>query len=163
MDTTDFFDHFFYNFKLLDVVLECCIDESSSHLRTNAILIDHLFYSKLVINKLCFQPSSKWRFLIILYHFLSMSLVWLSLISDVLELKQGFVHEYRVGNAIFNVSLTKNHMKTHDVTSELFESWNVHWKKSKEQFDEYLNQDEHLKCSIGKMSWIRDENHCLQA
>jgi hypothetical protein len=92
-----------------------------------------------------------------------MPLVRPTLISDVQKLEQGFLHGYRAGSAVFYVSLTINHMAPQDVTSELFDSWSIHWKKSSEQFDEFLKQDEHLKCFVGKMFWVWDGNHRLQA
>ena len=54
MYTIDSFDHFSFVSKQLDVTLECHINETSSHLKANAILTDHVFDSKSVINKLYF-------------------------------------------------------------------------------------------------------------
>ena len=101
MVSTNSSDYFYSNSKQLDVTLECHIDESIFHLRANAIFTDHVFDSKSVINKLCFQPSFKSRILILLCHLLSMPLVWSTLMSEVLKLEQDFVHGYIIGSDVF--------------------------------------------------------------
>ena len=127
MDTTISFDHFPSNSKLLDVTLECCIDKSS-HLRANEILTDHVFDSKSVINKLCFQSSSKSTFLIffmllVIYVFsLTYIVIWCSKIGA------RFCSWIQSWKCSFYVLLTDNDMVTHDVTSELFDSWSVYCK-----------------------------------
>jgi hypothetical protein len=74
--------------------------------------VDRALSSKSVINKLCFQLSSKSRLSILLCRLLWISLVWPTLISNLLKLKQHFVHVCKVGSAIFYVSMTNYHMKT---------------------------------------------------
>ena len=52
----------------------------------------------------------------------------------------------------FYLSLTDNHLETKDIIFELFGSWSIHWKKSNEQSDDFLKQDEYLKSFVSKMS-----------
>lgn len=58
-----------------------------SHMKANAILIDHMFDLQLIIEKHYFQPSLKSKFSINLCHLLSVYLVWPTLILDVLNLE----------------------------------------------------------------------------
>ena len=135
----------------------------SSHVKAHAILSDHSFNSNSVIENLQFQPTSKSRFFIPLCRLLSMPLVRPTLLSDVLKLEQGFIHGYRSGSAVFYISVVNNEMETADVTSELMNSWNVHWKNASAKFDEFLKEDDVLNQFVGKMFWIWDGNHRLQA
>lgn len=68
MDINNSFDHLAFN-----NLLECNVDSISSHLKVETILIDHMFVSKLVIEKLCSLPSTKARLFILLNRLLSMS------------------------------------------------------------------------------------------
>jgi hypothetical protein len=92
---------------------------TSSHVKTHVILNDHSFDSNSVIVNLQFEPTSKSRFFNLLCCLLSMLLVRPILMLDVFKSKQGFIHGYRSGSAVFYISIVDNQMKTEDVTSKL--------------------------------------------
>ena len=54
-------------------------------------------------------------------------------------------------------------METKNVTSELTNYWNIHWKNASAKFDESLKEDDVLNKFVGKMFWVWDGNHHLQA
>ena len=69
---------------------------------------------------------------IILCCLLSMRLFQHTLISNILKLMQIVFHGYGGRSMVFYVSLINNHMNTQDVSFELFDYWNIHWKNSSE-------------------------------
>lgn len=91
-----------------------------------------------------------------------MPLVRPTLMSNVLKLKQRFIHGYRFGSAVFYVSVVNNLMKTEDLTPEMTVSWNIHWKNASAKFDEFLKENDVLSKFVDKMFWVWDENHRLQ-
>ena len=149
--------------KLQSDFMDVTFDSTSSRVKANSILTDHIFDSNSVIENLRFSPSSKSRFFIPLCRLLSMPLVRPTLMSDVLKLEQGFIHGYRSGSAVFYVSVVNNHMESADVTSELMESWSTHWRNASAEFDDYLKNNDVLNKFVGKMFWVWDGNHRLQA
>jgi hypothetical protein len=158
METNDVSNHLASDDKPND---DLC--EITSHVKAHAILSDHFFDSNSVIENLQFQPTSKLRFFIPLSRLLSMPLVRPTLLSNVLKLEQGFIHGYRSGSVVFYISVVNNEMKTEDVTFELLNSWNVHWKNASAKFDEFLKEHDVLNKFVGKMFWVWHENHRLQA
>ena len=92
-----------------------------------------------------------------------MSLVRPTLMSDVLKLKQKFIHKYRSRTIVFYISVVNKQMKTEDMTFELINSWNIHSKNAIAKFNEFLKEYDVLNKFVVKMFWIWDENHRLQA
>ena len=131
-------------------------------MKTHSILSDHSFDFNPVVENLQFQPTSKSKFFILLCRLLSMPLVRPTLFSDVLKLKEGFIHRYRSGSAIFYISVVNNEIETEDVTSELMNSWNIYWKNASAKFDEFLKENDVHNKFVGKTFWVWDENHGLQ-
>ena len=146
METNDVSNHLASDDKPNDDLSEI----TSSHVKAHAILSYHSFDSNSVIENLRFQSTSKSRFFISLCRLLSMPLVRPTLLSDVLKLEQAFIHGHRSGTTIFYISAVNNEMETEDVTSELMNSWNVHWKNASAKFDEFLKEDDVLKKFVGK-------------
>jgi hypothetical protein len=52
-------------------------------------------------------------------------------------------------------------METEDVTSEMTNSWNIHWKNASAKFDKFFKEDDILCKFVGKMFWVWDGNHRL--
>jgi hypothetical protein len=163
METSDASKHLASDSQKPNDLCEVNVEATSSHVKAHAILSDHSFDSNSVIESLQFQPSSKSRFSIPLCRLLSMPLVRPTLMSDVLKLEQGFIYGYRSGSAVFYVSVVNNVMETKDVTSEMTDYWNIHWKNASAKFDEFLKEDDVLCKFVGKMFWVWDGNYRLQA
>ena len=81
----------------------------------------------------------------------------------ILQPEHGFIHGYRSGSAVFYILVVNNEMETEDVTPELMNSWNLHCKNTSEKFDEFLKKDDVLNKFVGKIFWVWDGNHRLQA
>jgi hypothetical protein len=162
METCDTSKHLASNSQKLNDLCEVNIEANSSHVKAHAIF-DHSFDSNSVIENLQFQHVLKSRFFIPLCRLLSMPLVRPTFMSDVLKLEQGFIYGYRSGSAVFYILVVNNLMETKDVTSEMTNSWNIYWKNASAKFDEFLKEDDVLCKFMGKMFWVWDGNHRLQA
>lgn len=64
--------------------------------------------------------------------------------------------------------VTTCHVKAHAILSDdsfysnsMIE--NIYWKYASAKFDEFINEDDVFNKFVGKMFWVWDENHRLQA
>jgi hypothetical protein len=71
--------------------------------------------------------------------------------SDILKLEHGFIHDYRSDSAVFNILVVDNQIETKDVTSEVVNSWNIHWENASAKVDQFLKDNELLQKFVNKM------------
>ena len=92
-----------------------------------------------------------------------MPLVQPTIILNVFKLEYEFIHGYRSRSVVFHISIINNKMKSEYVISKLINSWNILWKAISAKFDKFIKEDDVLNKFVGKMFWVWDENHRLQA
>ena len=103
------------------------------------------------------------RLRIPLCRMISMPVVRPALSPDIKKLQNDFVHGYREGAQVFYVSLTNNMGKESEVTPELRQSWSEHWQRADIEFEEDLCRTLTGSKFKGKMFFVWDGNHRLQA
>jgi hypothetical protein len=97
-----------------------------------------------------------------LYHMISMPVVKSTLKIDVLKMEQLFQMGYQEGDKVLYAFPTNWQGKKEFVANHIHE-WNDHWKALNASFEEALNADEDLQKFRGRMFYVRNGNHQLQA
>jgi hypothetical protein len=121
------------------------------------------FNSVDVLRKLELPQGGKAHMDIPLYRMGSLQVVRLALINDIQKLQADFVHGYRVGAAMFYVSLTNEKGEGRMVTDEDQATWNVYWKTRDREFEAFLQSNDDLKFVSNRMFFVWDGNHRLLA
>lgn len=103
------------------------------------------------------------RLRIPLCRMIPMPVVRPALYQDIKKLQNDFVHGYREGAQVFYVSTTNNLGKEAEVTPELRQSWSEQWQRANIEFEEDLCRTLTGPNFKGKMFFVWDGNHRLQA
>ena len=115
------------------------------------------------ISSLRFQPLSSSRFCIPLCRMLAMPMVRPTLASDLSKLEQEFVHGYREGASVFDVTITDEEGKSQEVMESDKASWGPIWNAKNDIFNTFLSSDPHLARFTNLMFFVCDGNHRRQA
>jgi hypothetical protein len=94
---------------------------------------------------------------------ISLQIVRPALENDIMKLQADFIHGYRVGAAVFYVSLTDEHGQEQDVTATDRLEWNDHWRSQDAEFEKFLQSDNELKALSNMFFFVWDGNHRLLA
>ena len=116
-----------------------------------------------IINQLRMTPHAKSRFFVPLCRLVVLPLVRPILEGDVQLLENEFSNGYREGDRVLYVSIAKNDGSCLDVTDETFSSWNQHWQRANQRFEEELDKDKDLLKFKGKMFYVWEGNHRVTA
>jgi hypothetical protein len=82
---------------------------------------------------------------------------------DVCALQKQFEGGYIDGDRAFYISLYDDTENTQDVSSEIVDSWDAHWQSANERFEEFLLSRPEYSGFRGKMFFVWDGNHRLNA
>jgi len=116
-----------------------------------------------ILESLKIVPKEKSRLNIPLCRMVSRPIVRPALQTDVNKLEADFVHGYRNWEKVFHVSITDEDGNYAYVTPEVTQSWGDNWKLVNDQFELLLQADIDLAKFSGKMFFVFDGNHRLQA
>jgi len=103
-------------------------------------------------------PHAKSRFFVPLCRLVVLPLVRPILEGDVQLLENEFSNGYREGDRVLYVSIAKNDGSCLDVTDETISSWNQHWQRANQRFEEELDKDKDLLKFKGKMFYVWEGN-----
>jgi hypothetical protein len=84
----------------------------------------------------------------------SLQVVRPALINDIQKLQADFVYGYRVGAAVFYVSLTNEKGEGRMVIDEDQATWNVYWNTRDREFEAFLQSDDDLKFISNRMFFV---------
>ena len=116
-----------------------------------------------ILEALKILPKEKSRLNIPLCRMISRPIVRPALQTDVNKLEVDFVHGYRNWEKVFHVSITDEDGNCAFVTPDVSQSWSDNWKSVNDQFKLSLKYDVDLVKFSGKMFFVFDGNHRLQA
>jgi len=116
-----------------------------------------------ILESLKIVPKEKSRLNIPLCRMVSRPIVRPALQTDVNKLEADFVRGYRNWEKVFHVSITDEDGNYAYVTPEVTQSWGDNWKLVNDQFELLLQADIDLAKFSGKMFFVFDGNHRLQA
>ena len=94
---------------------------------------------------------------------ISLQVVRPTLAIDIEKMKADFIHGYRSGAALLNMSTTNIQGSEQTVFDEDRLSWNAFWRRNNSHLEEFFNADPELRCLSNKMFYIHDGNHRLVA
>ena len=79
------------------------------------------------------------------------------------KMKVDFIHGYRPGAAVFNVSTTNFVGQERMVFEEDRSDWSPNWQWREREFERLISKDKDLKVLSNRMFFVWDRNHRLQA
>lgn len=82
---------------------------------------------------------------------------------DVCALQKRFEGGYIDGDRSFYISLFDDFEKTCDISPEIKATWDSHWHSANEKFEEFLGSNPEYAGFSGKMFFVWDGNHRLNA
>ena len=116
-----------------------------------------------ILESLKIASKDKSRLNIPICRMISRPIVRPALQTDVNKLEADFIHGYHNWEKVFHVSVIDENEIFSYVTSEVFQSWSDNWNYVNEQFELSLQVDVNLHKFSGKVFFIFDGNHRLQA
>ena len=82
---------------------------------------------------------------------------------DVCALQKRFEGGYIDGDRAFYISILDDTENTRDVSPEVIAGWDPHWQSANEKFEEFLGSNPEYAEFSGKMFFVWDGNHRLNA
>jgi len=107
-------------------------------------------------------PKDESQFFIPLCGILPMPIVQPSLEFDIKRLEAMFTHGYRSGSSAFYVSVCDDKEVIRNLTATDKDHMSPLWKQESAQFDERLQQNDHIRHLVGRIFYICDGNHRFQ-
>jgi hypothetical protein len=121
------------------------------------------FNSVEVLRNLEIPSGGKAHMDILLCRMASLQVVRPALINDIQKLQADFVHGYRVGAAVFYVSLTNERGEGSLVSDVDRANWDEHWRTRDREFEDFLKADKDLCFMSNRVFYVWDGNHRLMA